>query len=240
MFVSRRCDEGRGWMGAKLAVFQLTWYNIGTFIFNKESPVKTIATLGPSVRLVVFQFLMKSAQVPAIIPPKRTSTAPSFLSPTPVSGVEVLKSTPGLNIFPLASKITCGGDYALVDVWKESCERNWSLSFIRFVFCHREHVRQDELFHEFIAKREEFTNIFSELAFSLWATQGHLNPYFEKGKVSGEDVLMFGCARRSTRPKPEIDSLSTLYPCIYLADNEVVLLTSKPVRDVDLPSAVAA
>ncbi len=29
----------------------------------------TIATLGPSVRLVVFQFLMKNNLVPAVVPP---------------------------------------------------------------------------------------------------------------------------------------------------------------------------
>ena len=78
--------------------------------------MKTIATLGPSVRLVVFQFLMKSTIVPSIIPPKRTSNTPPL---PPVSGIQVLESTPKVDLFDLASKLDFRGEYELVDVWKK-------------------------------------------------------------------------------------------------------------------------
>ncbi len=163
--------------------------------------MKTIATLGPSIRLVVFQFLMKNNLVPEEVPPKRASTAPPL---SPFSGVEVLKSTSKLNIFPLASSVAYSGEYELVDVWTNSHESKWDMSFVRFVFCHKEHVKRDELFPEFVSQREKLEYIYLDLAAkNLWAVQGHLNPYFEKdGKPSGDKVLMLGCAGRV----PTIDS----------------------------------
>ena len=151
-----------------------------------------IATLGPSVRLVVFQFLVKNSLVPVAIPPKRASQTPVL---PPTSGVEVLKSTPGLLVFPLAMNVT--HHYELVDVWQKPHETNWKMSFVRFVFCRKEHVNRNELFHDFLAKRTELLIIFNDLVIkNLWATQAHLNPYFETGSPSGYQVLMLGCAGR--------------------------------------------
>lgn len=154
-----------------------------------------IATLGPSVRLVVFQFLMKNNLIPAVVPPKRASDTPPL---PPVSGVEVLPSTPKLGIFSLAFNIACGGNYELVDVWKKPHEKNFGMSFVRFVFCHRDHIKRDELFPGFIAQKEELEKILVDLVNNnLWATQGYLNPYLEKdGNLSGHRVLMLGSAGR--------------------------------------------
>lgn len=157
-----------------------------------------VAKLGPSVRLVVLQFLMKSAQVPAIIPSKRASVAPPL---PPVSGIEVLKSTPGVYLLDLLDgicPITEDGPYELVDAWKKSHESKWDMSFVRFVFCHKKHLKPDELFPDFVIKRDELIESLVNLADNnLWATQGHLNPYFDKGELCVVDkVLMFGCAGR--------------------------------------------
>lgn len=206
--------------------------------------MKTIATLGSSVRLVVVQFLMKSTQVPAAVPMKRASNAPS-VTPS-VSGVEVLKSTPGLNIFPLASKLACDKKYELVDVWQHPHEEKWGMSFVRFVFCRKEHVRRDELFPDFVAQEGKLKNIFTNLAdLNLWATQGHLNHYFDEGELCVLDrVLMLGCAgrvpndlvfsggrdenNRGVGPKV---LLSTLSHRLNLVDDKVVLDASEPVQE---------
>ena len=202
--------------------------------------MRTITTIGPGVRLVVFQFLMKSAQVPAAVPMKRASNAPS-VTPS-VSGVEVLKSTPGLNIFPLASKLACDKKYELVDVWQHPHEEKWGMSFVRFVFCRKEHLNQ--LSPDFVTKRDQLENDFDHLvATNLWATQGHLNHYFDKGELCVLDrVLMLDCAGRV--PNTEVFQsgrdengrgvgpkvlLSTLSPNLNLTNsNEVVLVAPEP------------
>src|SRR3989338_1011239 len=115
--------------------------------------MNTVATLYSSVRLVVLQFLVKKELVPEIIPLKRVSNNPPLAS---VSGVEVLKSTPGVNIFNLAYEIDSGRDYQLVDVWKTPHETNWKMSFVRFVYCRKEYVDHGGLHPDFITKSGEF------------------------------------------------------------------------------------
>lgn len=163
--------------------------------------MKTIAVLGPSVRLLVVQFLVKSTQVPAVIPPKNISETPPLLQ---VSGVKVLESTPQINVSSLATKVLSNDDYRLVDAWHKPHETNWGMSFVRFVFCRKEHVKLDGLHPDFVAKFAELGVAFSNLVSdNLWATQGYLNPYFEKDVKSKEHkVLMFGCAGRV----PAVDS----------------------------------
>ena len=200
--------------------------------------MRTIATLGPSVRLVVFQFLMKNELVPKIIPPKRASSAPPL---PPVSGVEVLEATPGLNIYPLVSKTVSGKEYELVDVWEKPHDTNWNMSFVRFVYCRREYVNREKLHPDFVAERDELTKVLTDLVSqNLWATQGHLNPYLEKdGLKTGHDVLMLGSAGR--KPNTEVFKygrdknnrgvgpkvlLSTLARGVDLTNGQVVVLTA--------------
>lgn len=207
--------------------------------------MKTIATLDLSVRLVVFQFLMKSAQVPRIVSLKRDSDTPPL---PPVPGVEVLKSTPKLNIFPLVIKVAAGGrNYELVDVWQNPHETKWDMSFVRFVFCNKEHVKQDKLHSDFKIKRSEFTEVFCALTDkNLWATQGHLNPYFENGKPTDQKVLMLGCAgripnsevfsggrdenNRGIGPKVLLSRMSSSLD-LKLTTNEVVLKFTTPIPE---------
>ena len=163
--------------------------------------MNTVATLDSSVRLVVLQLLMKKELVPEIIPPKRVSNK---LPLSPVSGVEILKSTSGVNIFNLANEIGLSKDYELVDVWKIPQETNWKMSFVRFVYCRKEYVDHGGLHPDFITKSGEFAKaLIRFVSDNLWAVQGHLNPYLEKdGSRSGHRVLMFGCAGR--RPDVEV------------------------------------
>ncbi len=210
--------------------------------------MKTITTLGPSVRLVVVQFLMKSNLVPAAIPPKRPSAEPPV---TPVSGVKVLESTPGLDLFPLAVSLAgSSGNYELVDAWKKPHETKWGMSAVRFVFCYKKHVKQDKLFPEFVAKRDELANIFTDIASAnVWATQGHLNPYFEDNKSTGHLVLMLSCAGRVPNTEvfkggrdengrgvgPKVQ-LSTLSPRLDLASGNKVVLATPPTPMVSTPA----
>ena len=200
----------------------------------------TIATLGPSVRLVVFQFLMKNSFVPATIPQKSESRS---LPRVPVSGKEVLASTPKMGVSPLADRIACK-DYELVDAWQKSHPTNWQMSFVRFVFCHKDYIKREELFPGFVAKAAELEKIFRNLVSdNLWATQGHLNPYLEKdGTDTGHQVLMLGCAGRT--PNTEVFSggrdennrgigpkvrLSTISDCLMMDDNKVILTAPETV-----------
>ncbi len=210
--------------------------------------MKIIATLSPSVRLVVFQFLMKSNLVPGVVQPKRAfATRPL----PPVSGVKVLESTPRLNIFPLAMKIDASDNYELVDVWKKPHETNWNMSFVRFVFCHKKHVNRKKLYPYFVAKRVGLEVALVDLVRNnLWATQGHLNPYFETdGSQSNDKVLMLGCAGRVPNTEVFRDGrdengrgigpkvlLSTLSSNLNLIGNEVILVAPKPKQILEIVS----
>ena len=174
--------------------------------------MNTVATLDSSVRLVVLQFLVKKELVPEIIPLKRVSNNPPLAS---VSGVEVLKSTPGVNIFNLAYEIDS------------------------------EYVDHGGLHPDFITKSGEFAKaLIRFVSDNLWAVQAHLNPYFEKdGSESSHQVLMFGCAGR--KPDVEVFRdgrdennrgvgpkvlLSTLANELRLDDDRVVFVKSDLVR----------
>lgn len=212
----------------------------------------TIATLGLSVRLVVLQFLMKSTQVPPAIPPKRGSEAP----PLPrVSGVQILGSTSKLDIFPFGSKLASGTSYELVDAWVNPHDDKWDMSFVRFVFCLKKHVRRDELFADFIVRRQGLEIALVDLVHqNLWATQAYMNPYFEKdGTQTGHRVLMIGCAGRVPNVQVYRDGrdqnnqgvgpkvlLSTRSSSIDLIGNDVVLVAPIPNPVSAPPVAVAA
>src|SRR3989338_3683252 len=154
-----------------------------------------VATLDASVRLVAIQFMMPTKRVPAVIQSKRASAIPPM---EPVSGVEVLESTKDVDISPLVFRVNDNGSYELVDAWKKPHDTNWRMSVVRFVYCRKEFVRHDELFPDFVAKRDklvaELTSLVSD---NLWTVQGHLNTYCEPdGSRSGQDVLMLGCVGR--------------------------------------------
>ena len=201
-----------------------------------------IAVLDSGVRLVVFQFLMKSAQVPAGIPLKQESATPPMSA---VKGVEVLPSTPKIDLSRLPNQIHLE-DYDLVDVWQKPHDTNWQMSFVRFVFCQHEFVREDKLFPKFVTRRVEHRNTLDDLVYkNVWATQAYLNPYFEaNGSASGHKVLMLGCAGRV--PNDMVFSggrdennrgigpkvlLSTLSHRLDLTGDEIVLVAPAPVPE---------
>lgn len=168
-----------------------------------ERKTRVIATLGASelnelVRLVVVQFMMPTNRVSNGIPLKRKSEAKPFPK---VSGEEVLTSTPDLNIFQMLRDV--GRNYELVDAWQQPHATNWKMTVVRFVYCRNEYVKRDELFPDFVARRDALTAILINLVSeNLWTTQGYLNLYFEtNGVPSGHNVLMFGCVAR----KPNVE-----------------------------------
>jgi len=170
--------------------------------------MKTLATLGPSVRLIVLQFLMPLELTPEIVPPKRTADAEQTGHSIPqVKGIPVLPSTPKvylLNLLDGICPMNGQGPYELVDSWSVPTLQHFGKCAVRYVFCHKEHVKIDELFPDFVAKRDELIDSLSNLVDdNLWAVQGHLNPYFEKNsRPSNHKVLMLGCAGR----QPAVDS----------------------------------
>ena len=169
----------------------------------------TLATLSPNLRMIVFQFLVNKDQVPSTIP-LRQSTGASTL--TPVSGVEVLPSTPKLNLLHLLDGI-CHyegqGSYELIDAWFEYTERPDDKRKVRFVFCERIHVRNESLHTEFLAKRNKLVeSLVNMLTDNLWATRGHINPYLLKdGSQTRHTVLMLDCAGRVSTVNPDGSSV---------------------------------
>lgn len=162
--------------------------------------MRVIATLDPSVRLIVIQFLVPLELIPDVIPPKRVSDDENGHSVPKIKGVEILSSTPKIYLLDLLDNIcpiTGQGSYELVDSWctPRSPGDKW---FVRYVFCYKEHVERDKLFPDFIAKRDELIESLAGLAGdNLWAVQAYLNPYFGKdGRPTGHKVLMLGCAGR--------------------------------------------
>lgn len=150
-----------------------------------------IATVGPNLRLVVFQFLLSRNNVPATVPLKRPSETPPL---SPISGVVVLPSTPKLNLVGLLEQ----DQYELVDAWFEYTERPDDKRKVRFVLCHKDYVRHGELHPEFVAKRQKLMDSLTGLLVAnLWAVQGYLNPYLHTdGRPTGHKVLMLNCAGR--------------------------------------------
>ncbi|MDO8496529.1 MAG: hypothetical protein Q7S43_03690 [bacterium] len=166
-----------------------------------------VAKVSPSIRLVVFQFLVNSDHVPAVIRLRRRSGVELNLPDVP--GKEVLPSTKDvylLNFLDGIIPITGEGPYELVDSWFEmvtdnnrpKSKKQESRSKVRYVFCHKDHVRTKDLHPEFVAERDDLVDSLVSLANdNLWMVQGHINPYFDKGKPTVDEVMMFDCTGRS-------------------------------------------
>lgn len=169
--------------------------------------MQTIATLSPSIRLVIFRFLMKSALVPDFVPrlPVQSSTA----TPT-IRGVEVLPSTPNvcfMNLFEGLFKPKSKYEWRGARVAGERVSKTQMIhgklveimtSDVRFTFCHRRHLNQDPPHRDFVTRHDQLFNFLTRtIAGNLWSVQAYLNPYFQKdGAASNGNVLMFSCAGR--------------------------------------------
>jgi len=163
----------------------------------------TIATLGPSVRLVVFKFLMKSKLVPDRIP--RLPINRSGVTPT-VPGVQVMPSTPDVWLAGLRTGLLYTmGDYILVGA--RANERADGRSDVRFTFCHRQYLTNNLLHPDFVERFHQLVSIFIDLTKSnLWTTMIHLNLYLNKNGTTGkkeQDVLMLDCNGRKEAIQPD-------------------------------------
>lgn len=173
-----------------------------------------VATLGPSVRLVVFKFLIRSELVPDFIP--RMPVNSSGFTPA-TQGKEVLPSTPNVWLAGLRTGLlNSRGNYLLVGarVVGERTSTKWvrgkrvevKTSDVRFTFCHRKHVN-DKTHPDFAERFNAIVNTFVDWTKSnLWTTMAHLNPYFDLDNgstVNGAKVLMFSCARRTPAVNPD-------------------------------------
>lgn len=154
-----------------------------------------IATLGPSVRLVVFQFHVKNGSVPEGIPKYsdfHKATANQFEG----TGVRIMEPTADV-----LSDFISDSDYQLIDTWHNT-EEDWTRSVVRFVFCHKEHLNPAGLRPEFVAQQNDMMKRFNNLAGkNLWKTMVHINPFFVTGKATDETVLVLDCNSRKETTK---------------------------------------
>jgi len=165
---------------------------------------KRIATIGPDLRLVVINFLVKTGLVPAVIPVRTTDRAARDF---PVSGELVLPSTKDIDVYPLLEEITSeDSSYVLVDAWTQdrpdlqTKHRQNPLSDVRFVFCHLDHLVPEGLNPEFLARRDEIIDSLKAFIYSLWRTMAYRNPYYllsGSDQISNESVLMVDCNGRN-------------------------------------------
>lgn len=157
--------------------------------------MRTIATLGPSIRLIVFQFHVKNAIVPEGIPKYsdfHKATANQFEG----TGVQVMEPTPDV-----LSEFVADSGYQLIDAWYATEEEDWSRSVVRFVFCHKEYVNR-KLRPDFVAKRDGLLETFKNLTGkNLWKMMIHVNPFFSAEKRTKKTVLMLDCNSRKETTK---------------------------------------
>lgn len=155
-----------------------------------------VATLGPSVRLIVFQYHVKNVNVPDNIPKYsdfHKSTAGQFDG----TGVRVMEPTTDV-----LSEFIADSGYQLIDTWHNTEEDDWTRSVVRFVFCHKEHLNPAGLRPEFVAGRNDFLNSLKQLTDkNLWQTMAHVNPFFITGKATSETVLILDCNSRKATTK---------------------------------------
>lgn len=175
--------------------------------------MRTIATLGPSVNLIVFQFHVKNASVPEGIP-KYSDFHKATASQFEGTGVRIMEPTTDV----LSDFISDSG-YHLIDAWHAS-EEDWTRSVVRFVFCHKEHLNPAGLRPEFVAQRDGLLNSFNCLTGkNLWKTMAHINPFFVAGKATSETVLVLDC--NSRKPTVKLVSVETgEYKLVPVLDEE--------------------
>lgn len=174
----------------------------------------TVATLGPSVRLVVFKFLMKSHLVPAFIP-RLPINRSGFASTSP--GKEVLASTPDVWLAGLQTSLMNNRSYIFVGARTD--ERGDGRSDVRFTFCHSWHLNNIPPHPTFTARYVKFVNFLMDVTErNLWSVQAYLNPYLlENGAVTEDSVLLLDCAGR----KEVVDDFG----------NKVMVYERREVRD---------
>jgi len=165
-----------------------------------------IATLGLSLRLIVFKFLIKSDLVPPVIPRVPISQN----TPTEETrGRQVLVSTPDIWIPRLVLSLFDKRSYKFVGArvagervserMKHGSLVEVIMSDVRFTFCHRQYLN-DKPPHENFTRaikdrcRQTLTNMAIN---NLWSVEGYLNPHLqEDGSVGIGDVLMLDCNGR--------------------------------------------
>lgn len=166
---------------------------------------KTVATLGPSVRLIVFKFLIKSNYVPDYIP--RLPINRSGVMPA-VRGQEVLPSTPTVYLGGVVREFfssSGSGNYKFVGARVADEERDDGRNDVRFTFCHRQHLNSSPShpnFKKMLTKLREALRRMTED--NVWSVQTYLNPYLlENGKACRGKVLMLNCNSRRQVVNPD-------------------------------------
>ncbi len=164
--------------------------------------METIATLGPSIRLVVFQFLMWERLVPRVVPLKLPSDNDSTAHPPSMQGVLVLPQTFRVYLAHILASMYFGkgGQYDLVGALRFPPRPDGKCT-VSYTFCRGEYIKHDELHPDFVAKRDEImASLVARINNNVWATKGHLNPYRDAkdSKTTGHQVLKFNCAGRES------------------------------------------
>ncbi|MEK7603713.1 MAG: hypothetical protein AAB461_01155 [Patescibacteria group bacterium] len=151
----------------------------------------TITTLGLSVPLVVFKFLMKSHLVPDFIPRLPLNRdVPTF------KGKEVMASTPDVWLADLRIGLyNADSDYLFVGARANT--RGDGRSDVRFTFCHKQHLNDTPSHPAFVSGRMEFITFFFDITWrNIWSVQAYLNPYFINDTTNKDSVFLFNCSGR--------------------------------------------
>lgn len=169
----------------------------------------TVAVIGPAVRLVVFDLLVRSDLVPRTIP--RVIRPPVVTVPDAIrearKGRMVFPSTPDINMANLAAGLYLQrrrNDYSLVG-GKVVDERGDGKSQLVFTFCHRQYLSDDPPHPNFVERRGDIEEFFRDATTNnLWTAMGFLNPYLmADGVHTGQSVLMLKCTGRKALFEPD-------------------------------------
>lgn len=161
--------------------------------------MQTIATLGPSIRLLVVQFHMKNGQVPSVVPAYSEFHKSTENQINNKSGVRVMEPTPDVRL-----DLFTHNNYQLIDAWHELDEQNWKYRTVRYVLCNPGYVYSGKLNPDFLARQEKLLDSLKDLVNkNLWQTMGHLNPFFADQKATDQSVLMFDSNSRKATFKSD-------------------------------------
>ncbi len=150
-------------------------------------------TLGPSVRIVAFQFSFSN---PDVVPdcikrlPAETPIEAVARKTVPVPGQALIQPTEDVSLAEIPGMLE-QTEYELVDAfYKPRIDQKTGKTYhmVRFVFSHRDYVN---LSPEFKVVRDRIRLALNEICVqAMWRTRSFLNPFFKDGERVGGQYAM--------------------------------------------------
>lgn len=174
----------------------------------------TIATLGPSVRLIVFRFLTRKGFMPNVVPFVPIVRSPGTVRPDKKrEGRQVLPPTSETWLYGLVNYLLVLGldrpdhhnstDYEYVGAGIVE-RRLDDKDDTRFTFCHRSYRNNSDLNPNFKNHYEELSAVLMKTVMdNLWLTSAYLNPYVVNDEQTDQSILMFDSNSRQEAIKQD-------------------------------------